>query len=274
VFDGSHRDTDRRWYQGYTNKFSQLALTNAIVFPITSYVPVFKWGMKLLFTRNYAKTQYQLNSIYAPPQYDLAQRAASFAGCLMYSLLFSSAVPLVYPYLCFMCVGFLVLDRVALNRFMATPPRYRGKICAYVIHSVPAAVAAHFAIAVYVFGTRDLPSYVYGDGVTGVWEDYGTVVVEDSQGDVDARLKRVNGLVPFLFFLTTVACCGLFYRKLWVGKLSDRKRGIKLKPLEGAPPVKEALKNGLVYGLPSYALWDHPEYKELFPKGHDTCRGL
>ena len=274
VFDGSHRDTDRRWYQGYTNKFSQLALTNAIVFPITSYVPVFKWGMKLLFTRNYAKTQYQLNSIYAPPQYDLAQRAACFAGCLMYSLLFSSAVPLVYPYLCFMCVGFLVLDRVALNRFMATPPRYRGKICAYVIHSVPAAVAAHFAIAVYVFGTRDLPSYVYGDGVTGVWEDYGTVVVEDSQGDVDARLKRVNGLVPFLFFLTTVACCGLFYRKLWVAKLSDRKRGIKLKPLEGAPPVKEALKNGLVYGLPSYALWDHPEYKELFPKGHDVCLGL
>jgi hypothetical protein len=115
---------------------------------------------------------------------------------------------------------------------------------------------------------------VYGDGVTGVWEDYGTVVVEDSQGDVDARLKRVNGLVPFLFFLTTVACCGLFYRKLWVGKLSDRKRGIKLKPLEGAPPVKEALKNGLVYGLPSYALWDHPEYKELFPKGHDVCLGL
>jgi hypothetical protein len=82
VFDGSHRDTDRRWYQGYTNKFSQLALTNAIVFPITSYVPVFKWGMKLLFTRNYAKTQYQLNSIYAPPQYDLAQRAACFRGVL------------------------------------------------------------------------------------------------------------------------------------------------------------------------------------------------
>ena len=274
VFDGSHRDTDRRWYQGYSNKFSQLALTNAIVYPITSYVPVFKWALKLLFTRNLAKTQYQLNAIYAPPQYDLAQRAASFAGCLMYSLLFSSAVPLVYPYLCAMCVGFLILDRVALNRFMATPPRYRGKICAYVIHSVPAAVVAHFAIAVYVFGTRDLPSYVYGDGVTGSWEDYGTVVVEDSQGDVDARLKRVNGLVPFLFFASCVACCGLFYRKLWVAKRDDRRRGIKLKPLEGAPPVKEALERGLVYGLPSYALWDHPEYKELFPKGHDVCRGL
>lgn len=274
LFDGEHIDTDKSWYQGYCNKFSQVALTNAIVFPITAVMPVLKWWFGRLIKSKIVKTQYALNQAYAPPQYELSHRAAIFSGVLMYSILFSSAVPLVYPYLMALCFGFLVMDRLVLSKFCATPPRYSGRICAFVLHSVPLAILAHFALAVYIFGERDFPSYVYGDGESGKWADYGTTETVDSQGDINARLLRVNGIVPLLFFVFVASAMIAFYARLARKKLSERKGGIEVKPLEGAPPVVEALANGLVQGLPSYAIYDHPEYRELFPKEHKISAGM
>ena len=85
-------------------------------------------------------------------------------------------------------LGFIFADRLMLLRYSQIPPRYTGKICAFVLHSIPAAILVHFLFAIYVFGERDLPSYTLDGTESGKWHHHGTrLVAVDSLTRQNAR---------------------------------------------------------------------------------------
>ena len=92
-----------------------------------------------------------------------------FVSAVLYTLLFSAGMPLLYFIMILMCGMLTVIDRVVLLRFCARPPRYTGKLAAMLIHTVPVGIIVHLLVAVYMYGERDLPSYTHMGGETGKW---------------------------------------------------------------------------------------------------------
>ena len=274
LFEGDHRDFNRTWYEDFCNKFSQVAMVNSISFPAFAILPAVVWRAKRAVLGRYSKTQQQLNDVYKPPPYQLSERSAVYTAAIVYSIMFSSGIPLVYVYLIFMSVGFMVADRVMLLRYSRIPPRYTGKICALVLHSIPAAVLLHFLIAVYVFGERDLSSYTMDGTESGKWRHHGRKYIEDEQADVGARLNRYNGFVPFMGFIIVSVMTIALYSVLWILRRRKKRSGHDDETMEGCPPVKEAIAAGSVCGLESYSITAHPDYLQVFPKGAPFSRGL
>jgi cbb3-type cytochrome oxidase subunit 3 len=276
LFEGDHRDFNRTWYEDFCNRFSQVAMVNSIMFPATSILPAVVWRVKRAVLGRYSKTQQQLNDVYKPPAYQLSERSAVYTAAIVYSLMFSSGIPLVYVYLIFMSLGFMVADRLMLLRYSQIPPRYTGKICALVLHAVPVAVLLHFLIAVYVFGERDLPSYTMDGTESGKWRHghHGTKYVEDKQTDIGARLNRYNGFVPFMGFIIVSVMTIVLYSVLWILHRRKKRSGHDDETMEGCPPVREAIAAGSVCGLKSYSITAHPDFLQVFPKDAPFSKGL
>ena len=273
LFKGSFADVTRHWYEEFANRFCQVALINAIMFPISCANPILKWRGSLFLREKFVNTQRQLNQLYIPPEYLLSERSGLFAAALVYTFVFGSGMPLLYVFMMFMCVAFYIIDRVMLLHLCRKPPRYTGKLTSLLIHVMPAGVLLHFTIAVWIFGERDFPSYVLSGGESGKWDSSGEFNV-DGQSDVLARLRRVNGLVPFVCLILSAALFIVAYSVLGVRIYRQRKRGGEDEEMEGCPPVKVAIERGLVMGLTSYHISSHPDYRALFPPGDPVTRGL
>ena len=154
----------------------------------------------------------------------------------------------------------------------------------------------HLAIATWAFGYYEIPSYTIGlPSIAGTGIDTNAASspnADDSnvdytgapaQFDFMARLKRLNALVPFLFFVVLTV-------SLFLAKLVDKL----LKPICGAifgkkgpekidevppfdqlimpgqvgyeDPVPEGELNNKLSGLRSYRIEDNPKYAKLFPE--------
>lgn len=272
LFKGSFADMTRHWYEEFANRFCQVALLNAIMFPISCANPILKWRGTLFLREKFVNTQRQLNQLYIPPEYLLSERSGLFAGALVYTFIFGSGMPLLYVFMMFMCVAFYIIDRVMLFHLCRKPPRYTGKLSSLLIHVMPAGVLLHFTIAVWIFGERDFPSYVLSGGKSGKW-DSGEFNV-DGQSDVLARLMRVNGLVPFVCLILSAALFIVAYSVWGLRIYQQRKRGGVNEEMEGCPPVKVAIERMLVMGLTSYHISSNPDYRALFPPGDPVTRGV
>jgi|TARA_B110000967_G_scaffold71004_1_gene73507 hypothetical protein len=260
LFKGGHPDMTGYWYTDFSNKFAQIVILNAGSFPFTLLTPVVLWRINVWLNTPKVKSQRELNELMTPPPFLLSERYGQFIAQVVYSLIFSAGIPLVHVAMVVFIVMSIAIDRVMLVRYCANPPRYSAKLAALLIHVMPVAVALHFAVATWAFGTRDAPSYMVGGGAdfTEAW--VGGVRVEDDQYDISARLGRVNGLVPFVGFVVTsslflVTEIILFLQKRYATKSMD---------LEGCPPLPMVIKQGRLTGMESYKITANPDYKHLF----------
>lgn len=258
LFKGGHPDMGGYWYTDFSNKFAQIVILNAGSFPFTLLTPVVIWRLNRWYFTPKVKSQRELNELMTPPPFLLSERYGQFIAQVVYSLIFSAGIPLVHVAMVVFIIMSMAIDRMMLVRYCANPPRYSAKLAALLIHSMPVAVALHFAVATWAFGTRDAPSYTLDNGSAEAWLD--GVRVEDGQYDISARLSRVNGLVPFVGFVATssffvIAEVTLFIRK----KLSE-----KGMDLEGCPPLPDVIKQGGLTGMSSYKITANPDYSHLF----------
>jgi hypothetical protein len=258
LFKGGHPDMGGYWYTDFSNKFAQIVILNAGSFPFTLLTPVVIWRLNRWYFTPKVKSQRELNELMTPPPFLLSERYGQFIAQVVYSLIFSAGIPLVHVAMVVFIIFSMAIDRMMLVRYCANPPRYSAKLAALLIHSMPVAVALHFAVATWAFGTRDAPSYTLDNGSAEAWLD--GVRVEDGQYDISARLSRVNGLVPFVGFVATssffvIAEVTLFIRK----KLSE-----KGMDLEGCPPLPDVIKQGGLTGMSSYKITANPDYSHLF----------
>jgi len=279
LFQGEYSEVSSEWYNEFGNRFIQIALINAIAFPLSCLGKVGKWRLMIWFYSSRVRTQQQLNDLYRPPRFFLSERYGPFLAAIVYSVIFSSGMPVLYATLVLWCAVQMIVDRLSLLRYCATPPRYTGKLAAVLIHAVPVAVILHFCVAVYVFGQRTLPSYTLVDGTSGNWisaefvvgNKTQEVVQGDGQWDVGQRMARVNGLVPALALMSTGACLLATY--VWLAYTRRSKLDEEMRA-EGCPPLHEAIRTGRLTGSASYSITANPEYKHLFPPGDDVSEGL
>ena len=273
LFKGGYPDFSAGWYSEFGNGFIQVAAVNAVVFPLMSLFNPYLWRLQTHVMTRRVKTQREMNRLYCPPKFLLSERYGPFHAALVYTVMLSSSMPVLYAVMVLWCVLQLVVDRLALLRHCAAPPRYTGKLAAMLIHTVPVAVILHFAVAVYVFGERSLPSWTIGSGTSGRWsgaEDgrSGGVVREDGQFDMLARVMRVNGLVPTVGLISVAAFMVIGYAVVGLG---GSKRTAWA---EGCPPLRQAMARGVLTGLASYHITANPDYRQLFPPGDEVTDGL
>ena len=268
LFKGDHKDVAGPWYGEFSKKFMEIAFLNAVSFPFTLLSPVVLWKLQVWFFTNKVKSQRELNELMTPPPFLLSERYGQLIAQVMYSLIFSAGMPLVYVAMVLFLVLSLAIDRVMLLRYCANPPRYTGKLSALLLHLMPVCVVLHFGLATWIYGHRDSPSYVLGGGVTGSYPE-GTRV-EDGQWDVGARIARVNGLVPFVCMIVTAS----FFLIAEVTLAVKKKLNGVLMEAEGCPPLSQALAQKALTDLPSYSITANPEYKHLFPKGDEVTENL
>ena len=258
LFKGGHPDMTGYWYSDFSNKFAQIVILNAGSFPFTLLTPVVIWRLNRWYFTDKVKSQRELNELTTPPPFLLSERYGQFIAQVVYSLIFSAAIPIVHVAMVVFIAMSIVIDRVMLVRYCANPPRYSAKLAALLIHSMPVAVALHFAVAVWAFGARDAPSYVLPGGASEAWVD--GVRQVDAQYDIGARIARVNGMIPFIGFvavssLFVIAEVTLFIRKKLAARSMD---------LEGCPPLPEVIAQGRLTGMSSYKITANPDYKHLF----------
>ena len=279
LFKGDYPGVTSEWYAEVGNGLVQVAFINAFAFPLSCLGKVWRWQIRNWFLTPRVKTQRQLNQLYRPPKFLLSERYGPFLAAIVYSVMFSSGMPVLYVVLVVWCAVQIAVDRLTLFRYCATPSRYTGKLAALLLHVVPVTVLLHFAIATYIFGERSLPSWLLKGGVGAKYTTPGSTTEEvvDAQWDVYARLTRVNGLIPAVGLISSGALMAVSYSVL-AAKYSRRmmKGGVSSDSLsaEGCPPVIEAIARGELTGLTSYSITVNPDYKHLFPPGDEVSEGL
>ena len=165
------------------------------------------------------------------------------------------------------------------------------------LYMAPYAAWFHLAIATWAFVYYEIPSYTIGlPSIAGTGMDAGAMNqdanADDSnvdytgapaQFDFMARIKRLNALVPFLFFV--VLTVSLFLAKLvntLLKPICSAMFGSKgPEKVDEVPPfdqlimpgqvgyedpVPEGALNNKLSGLRSYRIEDNPKYAKLFPE--------
>lgn len=269
---GKFDDTSSGWYNDFGNTLVQIALINSISFPFTLLSPVIIWRMLVYFLTPSVKSQRQLNELWTPPPFLLSERYGQMNAAFLYTIIFSSGMPLLYVGHFVKIALDIVIDRIMLFRACVQPPRYTGKLAAQFLYIVPIGIILHFLFAVYMCGERDLPSRTLPAGVFGKWAGgpNQAVAERDDQFDFSARLKRVNGLFPFVCAMVTA---GLVFIATIVLQVRKRKKKGQMEA-EGCPPLSEAKAKKLITDLTSYRITDNPVYQHLFPPGEEVSEGL
>ena len=277
LFNGEHKDFSGWWYSEFATKFQQVAFINAFSLPFSMASKVIVFELKRRLLAGTASTQRQLDELYKPPPYLLSERYGMFVSAVLYTLLFSAGMPLLYFIMILMCGMLTVIDRVVLLRFCARPPRYTGKLAAMLVHAVPVGIIVHLFVAVYMYGERDLPSYTHMGGETGKWgpdgDDGSGVKVTDHQFDVGERIARLNGFIPFVGVIVCGTSFVIAYAALFYAKFKQKGEGDDNID-EDLPPITQVKKAKQLTGLKTYSITAHPEYQTLFPPGNLVSKGL
>ena len=273
LFNGEHKDFSPWWYSEFATKFQQVAFINAFSLPFSMASKVIVFELKRRFLAGGVKTQTQLDELYTPPPYLISERYGMFTSAVLYTLMFSSGMPLLYLIMMVMCGMLTLVDRVVLLRFNARPPRYTGKLSVMLVHSVPVGILLHLLIAVYMYGERDLPSYTHMGGKTGKWGDGTGVAQDDHQFDVAARIARLNGFIPFVGFIVLGTSFIVAYAALVYAKMKQKGEGDSNID-EDLPPITQVKKAKQISGLSTYSITMHPEYQALFPPGNLVSKFL
>ena len=269
---GKFDDTSSGWFNDFGNTLVQIALINSISFPFTLLSPVIIWRLLVHFLTPSVKSQRQLNELWTPPPFLLSERYGQMNAAFLYTIIFSSGMPLLYVGHFVKIALDIVIDRLMLFRACVQPPRYTGKLAAQFLYIVPIGIILHFLFAVYMCGERDLPTHTLANGVFGKWPGGPdqAVAIRDSQFDFTARLQRVNGLIPFVCAMVTAALVLIATIVLQVRKRKKKGR----MEAEGCPPLSEAKAKKLITDLTSYRITDNPAYNHLFPPGEEVSEGL
>jgi len=295
LFSGVHTDTTAAWHDVVVTAIVTSAAVNAVTYPMAHYAEIVLGKLQRCCCKRFARTQHDLNKLYTPPKFALAERSGQFLSAMFYTLMLSSGAPLLWPIAGIYCLLQYFVDKRLLLRSTSTPPRYSGQLAKMMRFVMPWAALLHLALSVWMFGNSSLPSYqvegsvcekvqekvsnLFGDGNVGTqavdgdgppqWLLQTLGLGQDEQFDLEARVCRVNGLVPLVALILLTAFLAITYVLKILGSLmgtmcqfcglcNDRAQA------QGIPPFSVALQNGMLTGFSTYHAYENPDYKDLF----------
>lgn len=288
VFQGSYDDMNADWYNTVMVSILSTAIINAIMFPLARVFNKLGKGLWRKMTRCCAHSQKTLNEMYVPDVFKLAERYGQAMCVLYYCVIFLSACPLLFPIGAITFLWMYAVDKFLLLKYYAMPPAYDHALNDMMLRYAPYAAWFHLAIAIWVFGYYQIPSYEiggygssYGADSTATDGDYDSA---PDQLDFVARIVRANAFVPFVLFVLLTATLFLSkilrifvvtpIKKLCCGHEEDQVEDVpdfSELIMPGDPRFDKPLEEGAkmtskLSGLKSYRLEDNPDYQALFPE--------
>ena len=297
LFQGTFGDFEAEWYNKVMVMILGTAVTNIIAFPVGAAAPNIVAWIKRKLTGCMAHSQKVLNEMYQPADFSLAKRYGQALCALYYTIILSSCAPPLLVAAFFLFIIIFYVDKMILLKFSKRPPMYDHKLNEMFLNMAPYAAWFHLAIATWAFGYYEIPSYTIGlPSIAGTGMDAGAMNqdanADDSnvdytgapaQFDFMARIKRLNALVPFLFFVVVTVslflanlvntllkpiCSAMFGHKgpEKVDEVPPFDQLIMPGQVGYEDPVPEGALNNKLSGLRSYRIEDNPKYAKLFPE--------
>jgi len=278
-FQGQYSDFDYEWYGKVMVTIMGTALINAFSFPMGRLLGGFAKQLLRNCLKKKAKTQHALNSLYKRMPFTLSERYGQMLSVVFYTIVFSAGAP---PLVIFAAVYMLlqyVCDKWTLARYSRKPPMYDEKLSQIFLKAAPYAAWAHLAVATWMMGHSGIPSYLVETDYTSVAELREERDSEpDGQFDVNARLTRVNAIVPFVFFvILTVALVIEANLEVLITLFSSVCGRCCVDPeIQGEPDFGDVVGGRVpgksLSGLLSYRIEDNPDYADLFPEAREYTK--
>ena len=288
LFQGAFTDFELGWYNKVMVMILGSAIVNTLMFPFARSGPALIGSLRRrLFTGCVAHSQGALNKLYKPPKFELAQRYGQIMCALFYTITFFAAAPILFMFAGVLFALMYAVDKFLLLKCSRKPPMYDHRLNALFLSYAPYACWIHLGFATWVFGHHTIPSYIIdpSDGVNAndISITNGANATDDTgepdQFNVMSRLKRVNALLPFAFFL--VLTISLFLKQLlWpiiemvTAVCCERKEKVdEVTPFSKLSVPGDSRYNDpatdpnhKLSGLRSYRIEDNPDYSMLFPE--------
>lgn len=245
VFAGSYPSFTPEWHAAVGASIVFTLMVNVISPHVGPLVMISMKGVirrLMLALSSGAATQAELQLALAPPPYPFPIRIAAAMSTLFSCLLYSGGHPILLLVCAVAMAAFYVVDKAALLRLYARPPRFDHRIPQFVLSSLPIALVLHLAVTVWMYSDARVlysPSAVSsvtlqsvgftGDSAGFLAELFNVANVTSSQnssttldavGDIfDAagaqnvlrlRLARENTLPLLLLLLLLVVGIGLY----------------------------------------------------------------
>eukprot|EP01050_Picozoa_sp_SAG11_P004921 SAG11_NODE_327_length_10699_cov_4.828272_9_plen_553_part_00 len=149
---GDHfANVNAKWYANFGAPLAQTMLIQYVTNPVTELVMVVVPELMKCFLEKSAGTQNKLNALYRPKPLLMSVRYSEMLLCIGVTLLFGSAVPLLYLVAFFGLTLRSMVDYYVVLRFYKRPPLYDEELFANLPYILFFFLIAHECFAVYFF---------------------------------------------------------------------------------------------------------------------------
>ena len=255
IFTGKYADFTREWYINIGESIIFTILICVISPHILTFISLYPLAIcKRRCCHNRYKTQTELNSVFAGPQFDLACRNSQVLNLVFTSYLYSSAMPFlnIITMVALFCLYWT--DKYLVLRHYKKPPLLSYHLNDAAIKFIPFMIILHCSFAIYMFGSEDIfPTKVY--------EKNGKVLIRKNA--ISNRLVSIPGAVHgFVIIFTVFLTLVIFF---YSGIFTKCRRGAKVEAetQDSQGTYIDELEVIKKHGLHTYEILENLDYRHL-----------
>jgi len=267
LFKGDYDDFESGWYDDAGETIMIHMAVHVVAWPMREPFVYALSRLKLWWRQSHMVTQHELNQLYEPSQFMLAERNGQLLASVLLGVTFSTGMPVMV----LLTLLFLLLqnasDRYMLFKKCKTPLKYGRAISDIVVKHLPFYALVHLAIGTWMIGYSGLDSYTW-DNASALSSN-----LDKFKGrtfNVGERLRHISTLPLFLLLLASMVALLAFHSGRWLcSKEEDGQagEGEEEQPREPKPDFHLDLCNG----IKSYDIAENPKYCQVLP---DVNRSL
>jgi hypothetical protein len=252
-------------------------VVNAAVFPLTALGKAGARAFSRFAFANGALTQRQLNKMYEGNPFDLSERYAQMLSMVFVSLCFQAAMPALVPVTALFCFAVYLEAKYTLLRHSKKPPAYDETMARFFWAFAPSAAFFKLFFTLWMVSYASVPNL--GVNIDPVPDALATISEGEDGGQFDfsSRFENGNGAVAFFAFLALTVGTVLNKNRAALASVFNRFAPVRVfadeEEVSSVPDISIALSDGILKGLPSYAIGVNPEYNEVVPASATLSAG-
>jgi hypothetical protein len=256
IFTGKYADFTREWYINIGESIIFTILICVISPHILTFLTLYPfWICKRRLCYKRYKTQSELNTVFAGPQFDLACRNSQVLNLVFTSYLYSSAMPFlnIVTMVALFCLYWT--DKYLVLRHYKKPPLLSYHLNDAAIKFIPFIIIMHCSFGIYMFGCEDIfPTKVY--------EKDGDVYVR--KNGISNRIISIPGAVhSFVIFLTIFFAVMIYFYSGIFNKCRSRGAKVEAETQDSQGTYIDELETIKKHGLHTYEILENLDYKNL-----------
>ena len=248
LFISEFSDFTRRWYVQVGSTITVTMLVSIFsphILNILIFYPL--GGLRRNCRKSRFKTQLEIESAFACPEFDIATRYSQILNVVFTSFLYSGGIPLLN---CTCCATMFVLywtDKFLVLRHYSRPPRYSAELNSNFLKFLPFAGILHCGFSLYMIGSENVfpESFHVENGF-----------LYPDENSLQDRIISVSGLI----YIGIIFIAGFIYLYVVCSNCcTERSRTVA--PEKATKNFREVGYYIEKYGLTSYNIKDNNAYR-------------